>query len=375
MSKTNKLNVYNDKGTRVSEIPLGRAVFVIPGAIVKNSEELTKRVLQPMRSGVNKLMPDTDIKIYGVPHDYPLMSEFGKKIAHKITEPLVRNNAPDAAMIAPQLFIQSYFNAYTRKLFNMIFMPRISDEKGKRLDVQTAKANIRGVIIFAHCYGRRIANRFDTLLSRRLRSLGYSQADATDIQKQLVILSESSSFSFVNTDKMKSTVLSVVSASDHKMPVFGHICKGDSSSFITVPKNNLIIVPAVYSLNHKNERARQFFMMKEHWPWALAPTDNEVKNLVPAGIKTIYMLNAVFEYALKTPYINSKSELMDLATSQSRIEFIPGDFRQTKMAQRVKKHPSRRTCMFVLGRNALEHFSEQKALKQAAKEKNNEKVR
>lgn len=76
---------------------------------------------------------------------------------------------------------------YVQMIFEKIFLPRISKD-GKKIDVESAKRNIRNINIVAHCHGGYTFIKLEEIMQEKMAELGYSKQDALDIQKQLLCI-------------------------------------------------------------------------------------------------------------------------------------------------------------------------------------------
>lgn len=81
-----------------------------------------------------------------------------------------------------------YDMPYLNVLFNQIFLPRISDEHGRRLPLETAMQRMRKMNIFAHCYGGYISLMMEDRMHNKMLDLGYTKSEIRKIQSQLLIV-------------------------------------------------------------------------------------------------------------------------------------------------------------------------------------------
>lgn len=73
-------------------------------------------------------------------------------------------------------------------LVEHVFMPLVSKE-GKKIDVISAKKNMRNITIVSHCFGMAVANILSTVLRDNMISIGYTQQETVQILRQVTNIS------------------------------------------------------------------------------------------------------------------------------------------------------------------------------------------
>ena len=138
---------------------------------------------------------------------------------------------------------------YINEIFNKFILPRISKDNGKtRLSTEEAKENIRKMTIFAHCHGAYTALKLEDLTQYKMQELGYHPKEATEIQKQLLVVTQSP---YCPLGVSKSTMVSFASADDDEVSHHNHFQKALQKinrmnpiklSYFPEEKGNLILV-------------------------------------------------------------------------------------------------------------------------------------
>ena len=81
-----------------------------------------------------------------------------------------------------------YKPEYINTLFEKIILPRILDDKGVRLDTDSAARNIRRINILTHCHGAHIAQIMAELAENKMHELGYTPTEVNKILSQLLVV-------------------------------------------------------------------------------------------------------------------------------------------------------------------------------------------
>lgn len=101
---------------------------------------------------------------------------------------------------------------YAKDIFEQVILPRISENKGKiRLPLAQALRRVRKMNIVAYCHGGHTALKLEELMQEKMRELGYSKEERSQIQKQMMILAYSPDCPL---DKSQSRYIAISSASD-----------------------------------------------------------------------------------------------------------------------------------------------------------------
>lgn len=105
----------------------------------------------------------------------------------------------------------TFSDDYINELFCRTILPRITDDKGNRLDTQTAMRRIRKINIVAHCHGGFVALELENRTAQMMRALGYTPNEITNILSQLLVVAHAPA---CPVGKTKSRFISFFSAYD-----------------------------------------------------------------------------------------------------------------------------------------------------------------
>lgn len=136
---------------------------------------------------------------------------------------------------------------YVQQIFDVIFLPRISQD-GHRLDVETAKRNMRNITVYAHCHGGYTFIKLEELIQQKMIELGYTNQEIKEIQKQLVCVAYAP---YCPLGVSKSTMISFLSARDYNtryynlMELIGRNIMPDGVAWFPGAKGNLFVVPRI----------------------------------------------------------------------------------------------------------------------------------
>lgn len=142
-----------------------------------------------------------------------------KEKARQIATDMNFNDAETREMtrhVSTHVFSYSkYFTPqYLNDLFNQILLPRITDDNGARLPLDIAMQRVRKMNIFSHCYGSYVALMLEEIMQNKMHELGYSEAEANQIQSQLLIVALNPSCPL---GVSKSQFISFISGYDDKV--------------------------------------------------------------------------------------------------------------------------------------------------------------
>jgi len=73
------------------------------------------------------------------------------------------------------------------EIANEIFIKRLTKD-GQRLDLHTAKKNMRGITVFSHCHGATIMFRINEILTEKMEILRYTENEISEILKQIFMV-------------------------------------------------------------------------------------------------------------------------------------------------------------------------------------------
>lgn len=78
------------------------------------------------------------------------------------------------------------------KLFNMVILPRISENE-ERLLITDALRRMRKITFVVHCYGAFVAKKLQEMAKSEMRKLGYSSAETNAVLNQMLIVAHAPS--------------------------------------------------------------------------------------------------------------------------------------------------------------------------------------
>ena len=136
---------------------------------------------------------------------------------------------------------------YVQQIFDTVFLPRISQD-GHRIDVETAKRNIRNITVYAHCHGGYTFLKTEELMQQKMVELGYTNQEIRDIQKQLLCVAYAP---YCPLGVSKSTMISFLSAKDYNtryynlMELIGRNIMPNGVAWLPGTKGNLFVVPRI----------------------------------------------------------------------------------------------------------------------------------
>lgn len=103
---------------------------------------------------------------------------------------------------------------YIKKIFDVAFLPRISDKDGKKISKEEAMQNIRKLNIVAHCHGAYTFLKLEEMMMDKMKELGYTKQEQQQIQKQLLCVAHAP---YCPLGVSKSTLISFCSAQDDEV--------------------------------------------------------------------------------------------------------------------------------------------------------------
>lgn len=290
-----KVNIFNLDKTPVEKIDFSTPCIFFIGGATGGAQYL--RVVS--NNKVDTMLQNLDINanVYINVYDLSLLGDGFENFANKIHKVFSLKDKKRTVFIF-QVLMPLFFTKYVQNLFDTMILPRIVDENGAPLPAETAKDNLRKIVFYTHCYGNRVVNRFDKMLNKKLTELNYSPTQVAEIQKQLVILSQSPSFVF---NKLKSTYLNFLSMTDEAM-LYKHLFS-TNDTITYFEKYHIVSVPQVYTRSTKYGK----FTNQEHRLWPLM----ESPSMTDGGKTMIQVMDRAFFNALTLPRVDAPEALLD----------------------------------------------------------------
>jgi len=145
---------------------------------------------------------------------------------------------------------------YIKQIFDRIFLPRLTDEKGERLSFNEAKKRIRRLNIIAHCHGAYTFLKLEEMMQNKMQELGYGKMERQAIQKQLLCTAIAP---YCPLGVSKSTMISFCSAEDDEVSHYNnfqreiHRLSGEKKlelSYFPQERGELFLTPTFGSEEH-----------------------------------------------------------------------------------------------------------------------------
>ncbi|MEE1111456.1 MAG: hypothetical protein UIH99_04550 [Alphaproteobacteria bacterium] len=261
--------VYSyDTKNPVETIPTDLPVFVMFDGYHALSHQIALRDLHKYANLLDKNNINT--KLYCVSYTVPdicnTMSRKQKERIHLST-----------------LFIKpKYFRRYIKNISDILIIPRIKSEQGKKLPVEVAEKNIRNITLFAYSYGAHAVNCLCKNIHKRMKNLNYTDNEIARILKQLVIIAQSPVR--ILYDK-KFTTLNFVSAKDIRVLYSGAF--KNVSKLTYYPEYNTMVQPQVFKDEYILEKSK-CKKDAEHILWEYGSdtniTDYKIVNLLRTAL-------------------------------------------------------------------------------------------
>ena len=142
-----------------------------------------------------------------------------------------------------------YSPEYPNEMFNHGLLPRITDDAGRRLDIDTALRHVRKINILALCHGAHVLHMMEDKMSAEMRRLGYTPTEIRRIMAQVLSVSLAPSCAL---GKSKFQSFSFISAYD----------------YVADRPNNWVQKYVAENLAAERDR---FNAGDKDWQWNLAP--------------------------------------------------------------------------------------------------------
>ena len=162
------------------------------------------------------------------------------------------------------------------KLFNVLLLPRITDDAGRKISLIESKKRIRKIKFYAHCHGATTIFQLGNLMHEKMINLGYSLKEINEIEKNLLVIQHSP---IAPLDRMNFNTLSFASADDTMMNQYDQF-----SEYIY--ENSADIIPSFFGAPYGNIcmagrlRVQEF---QEHSDKGLLKADSTDDILTPEG--------------------------------------------------------------------------------------------
>lgn len=179
------------------------------------------------------------------------------KVVESMLSEKERKNADICSIYYPEKTIfreGSVVRAMT--LLDEYIIPLVSkkDKDGylEKIPADKAARNLRNLIIVTHCYGSYMVEAIDIQLEKDLKTLGYSEKEQNNIQKQLFVVHHNDISDLLSRREMKSTNLYRITQADERR----ELSKFNSDGFQYYAQSEQINKDeALYVKVGRNERA------------------------------------------------------------------------------------------------------------------------
>lgn len=138
---------------------------------------------------------------------------------------------------------------YPNEMFERILLPRITDEHGGRLDLDTALRRVRKLNILAQCHGGHVVRLMEKAMHKKMLEIGYTPSEINRIMTQVLVVAYAPSCSLGDS---KFQFISFISAYD----------------YISDVPNNWVYR---YISDHRLDEAEKFNNGDPNWEWKLPP--------------------------------------------------------------------------------------------------------
>ena len=242
---------------------------------------------------------------------------------------------------------------YIDRLFEKTILYRIS-ENGQKLPVEEAQRRIRKLNIVAHCHGAYVFLKLEEIMQQKLKDLGYTPKEASDIQKQLLCVAYAP---YAPLGVSKSTMISFASAKDteiwHQNTFHQQIRdlnqKGELNfSYFPDKKGDIFVAPSVIK-NEKEELEHNFsncispyHELTKDGQNMLRFSRNAIVNGIKSSILNIPLGNIqslVCGENLTAREIFQQALENGLKTYQNMLQYAK-TCKHRQMAAKAKQHPS-----------------------------------
>ncbi|MBO4480603.1 MAG: hypothetical protein J5742_03205 [Alphaproteobacteria bacterium] len=76
---------------------------------------------------------------------------------------------------------------YPAEIFEKILLPRISDGRGNRIDIDTALRQIRKINLLAQCHGGHVVRVMEQSMTAAMKKMGYTETEINRIMSQVLV--------------------------------------------------------------------------------------------------------------------------------------------------------------------------------------------
>jgi hypothetical protein len=84
-------------------------------------------------------------------------------------------------------YLSGTYPKYLHKIYKFAFMPRVFNTSNSRLSFDTAKKNMKKLLVFSHCHGAYVINKISQTMSENMCGF-YSVKEIRDIKKQTMTI-------------------------------------------------------------------------------------------------------------------------------------------------------------------------------------------
>lgn len=204
----------------VDKIPIDRPSVVAFGGELANSEKAANAYAKQIQ---NLLYENNirDVDIYSVVYNFgsgnaklERAEQFrmaGRRLVKSDINPMVKY---EQDLTLKKMRQNEPISNYIKILFDILFLPRIADNNGKRIPTDEAISYMRKIKFYAHCQGAASLWQMANYMHDRMLELDYKPGDIKQVQKEVFVIQHSP---VAPLTKQRFTTLSFASAEDTMM--------------------------------------------------------------------------------------------------------------------------------------------------------------
>lgn len=166
---------------------------------------------------------------------------------------------------------------YIQQLYNIVLRPRVINDNGQKLELNTAMQNVRRMKFYAHCHGAAAIWQMANLMHTDMLNAGYTPADTNKVQHELLVIQHNPVAPLTHP---RFSTVSFASAEDTMM-------QNHSNLFADwICENSADIIPCYFRPKYGNifvaGHLKQL-SFKEHDIMGLLPSDEKIYPLTDDG--------------------------------------------------------------------------------------------
>lgn len=204
---------------RVREIDTRRPVVVIFGGGLTVAEKQANNYATYIRAALLENGLD-DIGVYSIFYSFYTKDDsfYNRVNLFRKAGRKIELDEKDGANLA-KLGGKEYSPDMVKQLYDILILPRITNNFGNRIPAKSACRNIRKINIFLHCHGAVVASYLETVMTHEMKNLGYDANEIAEIQQNLLVIAHAP---LAPLGKSAFTFLSFATAMDETVEHYNH---------------------------------------------------------------------------------------------------------------------------------------------------------